>query len=287
MGGTIKQSTIGVNMTIAYNVYSTKDYNKFKHFLSNREVSEKHVEKLISSEGFIESIPYSPIKVTPSLRILDGQHRLEACRRLDIDVHYIIDPTSSQYEIKKFNANMLTWSYTTFIKHYAALHQETYKLILEIMQRENILLVHLNPILDSCAKRSSWKYNYQLKNGTLEFTEKEITTINDICKKLFPALKECIASKGKDLCKPIMTREYLKAFYYFYSEDRTTFNEILQKMKICSHLFPYCGTFESAKQALLQVAKWKTPKTSMKGLNEQHQVKKVSRSRTKVARATA
>ena len=51
----------------------------------NRAINQRQVERLMDSikkHGFIESIP---ILVDPNGYVIDGQHRLEACKRLSIE----------------------------------------------------------------------------------------------------------------------------------------------------------------------------------------------------------
>lgn len=80
-------------------IRETNDINIFKRYPGgNRDINEAHVKKLVKKikrEGWLDT----NITVNPKLEVLDGQHRLEALRRLqatdpkfsDIEVTYIID----------------------------------------------------------------------------------------------------------------------------------------------------------------------------------------------------
>ena len=69
-------------------VYETNDYSQFKFLNNNRDISTKHVNKLIKSMK--EKRLISPILINESGQIIDGQHRFEAQKNLGFPVPYIV-----------------------------------------------------------------------------------------------------------------------------------------------------------------------------------------------------
>ncbi len=70
-------------------IEKTKDYHIFKALNFNREKSKRHVQKLkqiILKENLLH---IHPIVVNHEMEIIDGQHRLQAAKELDLDVFYI------------------------------------------------------------------------------------------------------------------------------------------------------------------------------------------------------
>ena len=71
---------------------TTKDYNKFNLFKLNRKnLHEPTIRKLMESmerTGFVSTITVSKSKISGKFDVYDGQHRLEAAKRLGIEVNY-------------------------------------------------------------------------------------------------------------------------------------------------------------------------------------------------------
>lgn len=71
--------------------HTTSDYSIFKFLRQNREVGRPLVRRLAQSLALSNLLHTNPILVTPQMEIIDGQHRLEACKILKIPVVYAVD----------------------------------------------------------------------------------------------------------------------------------------------------------------------------------------------------
>jgi hypothetical protein len=69
-----------------FEIFETTDYDMFQYINGNRDVKESHVKHLMKS--FEERFLISPISINDRFEILDGQHRVEACRRLGLPVYF-------------------------------------------------------------------------------------------------------------------------------------------------------------------------------------------------------
>ena len=98
-------------------VYSTRNYNLFKEFKRNRCVSKAHVKEL--AESMSRKVLFSPIVVNSSGFVIDGQHRLEACRNLKIPVKYVVMKDYGVDEIMEYNKSLKSWSLEDFVNSYA------------------------------------------------------------------------------------------------------------------------------------------------------------------------
>lgn len=67
-------------------IFHTREYRKFKLIKGNRIVDENHVRALMKSMRNKDLL--IPIAVNSKMEVLDGQHRLEARKRLAYDVPY-------------------------------------------------------------------------------------------------------------------------------------------------------------------------------------------------------
>lgn len=101
-------------------VQSTADYGKFKIMGANRMMKKSHVQQLINSiEERPETIKYNPILVNESMFVIDGQHRLEALKTLQMPVHFIIGKGLTIEDARVMNATMQNWTPMDFAKSYA------------------------------------------------------------------------------------------------------------------------------------------------------------------------
>ena len=71
-------------------VRSTKNYDLFKYLPENRAIHKSHVKKLEDSIRQQNLLSVNPIVLDKNMFILDGQHRLEACKNMDIPVFYTV-----------------------------------------------------------------------------------------------------------------------------------------------------------------------------------------------------
>jgi len=106
---TSHRNTNGFTDPTVTRVYRTRDHAQFGYFEGNRAVIEAHVRNLMESLSE-RQIP-SPIIVDELYRVADGQNRLEACKRLDLPVYYIIVSGLTLEDVKRMNSNTKAWSW--------------------------------------------------------------------------------------------------------------------------------------------------------------------------------
>lgn len=110
----------------------TNDYEKFKKLQGNRAVDEDRVKKIISS---IRNVGYitSPIIVNEKMEVIDGQGRLEALKRLEMPVEYIVHEGIGIEECIEMNVNQTNWNDFDYIKSHADNGNQSYKLIMNLL----------------------------------------------------------------------------------------------------------------------------------------------------------
>jgi hypothetical protein len=96
---------------------STKDYSLFKDICSNREIDSKHVNKLIRAIESNNLLHVNPIIVDDQMRVIDGQHRLEAAKKLKLEIFYIKAGVSRK-DISVLNSNQKNWTGMDYINFY-------------------------------------------------------------------------------------------------------------------------------------------------------------------------
>lgn len=69
-------------------IKSTTDYSLFKKLEGNRDI--KKTNALVASINEMNLTKFCPIIVDEAFRIVDGQHRFDACQRLDLPVYFVV-----------------------------------------------------------------------------------------------------------------------------------------------------------------------------------------------------
>ena len=114
--------------------WRTDNYNKFKRLDGNRGVQELRVKKVtdsIQANGYI----YSPIIVNEFYEVIDGQARLEALRRLNLPVDYIMEKGLRVKDCVALNLYQTKSNLNDFIDSFAELGNTSYKYLKNLMTR--------------------------------------------------------------------------------------------------------------------------------------------------------
>ena len=117
---------------------STTDYDAFKLIGENRKVTKQHMrtlaESIIKTKGNIQ-----PIVVNKKMEVVDGQHRLEACRLAGIAVNYIVIdlPLSKNEMMIELNKNSKNWSTKDYLSNGVDTGIKGYARIADYMKDKN------------------------------------------------------------------------------------------------------------------------------------------------------
>ncbi len=107
-------------------IKQTSDYKIFKYIKGNRIPKEKDINELM--EQIRKSKIVEPICVNEKLEILDGQHRVEVCKRLLLPVNYYILKGGTLDTVHAMNTVRKNWTNTTFAESYASLGKQSYQI---------------------------------------------------------------------------------------------------------------------------------------------------------------
>jgi len=111
-------------------VFETTDYDLFKNVKGNRVVNENWAEKL--AEKMEERHLDDPIRVTSNYKVLDGQHRILACKQLGRPVRFYIVDNGNDLDVTRLNSDRKNWTlegYLNFWHDRPHAHQQDYQLL--------------------------------------------------------------------------------------------------------------------------------------------------------------
>ena len=145
-------------------IFSTTNYDMFKLRVDNRPVDEPNVRLIMKSFEIMGQ--QLPVKVDANHIVQDGQHRLEACRRMDIPVKFIIDEKSelSTKQLALLQSTTKGWSNADYAHSFAQTENgEDYRLYKEFSAQysefghSTILLLLMNFKLSSSVTERNFK----------------------------------------------------------------------------------------------------------------------------------
>jgi hypothetical protein len=159
-----------INKIVNY-VYATRDYTQFKLSDLNREVKEKAVKTLMDSIKI--SGQRQPILVDIDNYVYDGQHRLEACKRLGIAVRFIVDKHIKDEAIQQLNANQKAWTLLNHVEFFCKKGNRDYLALLELKKSTVINITVLAGMLSGYQISSGGHTSDKLKAGEFKVRKYE------------------------------------------------------------------------------------------------------------------
>lgn len=122
-------------MSNPYKISRTSKYDAFKTIKGNRTVRPAHVKKLkLAIQSDPESIKYNPILVNEHLEVIDGQHRLEAIKQLELDVYYVKVDGLKLDDVQILNSVSRNWQPMDYAKAFSTLGNKNYGYYLDVKQ---------------------------------------------------------------------------------------------------------------------------------------------------------
>lgn len=217
-------------MSIAhYNVSEIKkstDYKKFKTLDFQRPVSGQHVYKLMESIKECNLLNANPIIVDKNYYIIDGQHRLAACKQLKTPVYYqVVDVDAEENSNVIININKHeAWTLVNYIDFHANQNNLDYERAINLSKLYNI---PINIIIYLAKKVSGSKATLKIRAGEMKIPEDAeafleiFTNFNLHCKDLLP----------KKYHSVLRSQVWASAHYHCYIILGNRYNHFLDQLK--------------------------------------------------------
>lgn len=158
-------------------IYRTNNHSMFKIDSRNRPVDERHVAKImkkIQKENLLDS---RPITVTNDLVVVDGQHRLEAARNLNLPIYYQIANLRIE-DAPTINSAQQNWDSEDYLKSYSEMGDENYTRLLELSRETNVSPNGLMKLI-ACTKCGGQFYK-KFKDGLFTIEPETIYEVKKI-----------------------------------------------------------------------------------------------------------
>lgn len=163
-------------------IQTTSNYELFKFYPGNRPIDQHNLDNLIFSISEKNLLPERPIIINESFYVLDGQHRLEAAKKLNIPISYIQKSGGGFKDIILLNSNQKNWKLEDYLRLFSdGEKMSEYLLLKEFMNRHNLrlkeaLLIVLGPFKDMTD-------GFKFKKGEFKFSG-NIPFCDDLAEKV-------------------------------------------------------------------------------------------------------
>jgi hypothetical protein len=201
-------------------VMMTNDYDMFETIDGNREVNKIHLRRL--KESIKEKYITVPIIVNEYNQIIDGQHRFQSAKELEMPVYYIKVNGLGLKDVHRLNTNTKNWTADAYLDGYCKLGKEDYIMYRNFKQKYGFGHNETNAIL-TARSRMGGNQNQAFKDGTFKIINYHQAVTN--------AEKICMISKFYDGYK---RRAFVYAMLDLFENPQYNHAEFLNKLSFQS-----------------------------------------------------
>jgi hypothetical protein len=249
--------------SILTQIYTTTNYSMFGFVCGNRNLNNSNLNKIKQSISKKHIKTNAVICIldeydkTKPLKIVDGQHRFEACQSLNIPVSYVIDNDlamdSILNDITLINTASKEWDVSDFMGSEAQKGNQNYILYSSVYGMFSNVFDHeaLYYILNNKPDRETKiKMCHSLfKTGVLSFNETDYNYLLDRLNNL-SQFNQYSEIGGK--------RHYQKALNQLFNTDGFNPGQMLSKLQLRKSNIVKCTSTEGALRQLADIYNWKS-----------------------------
>lgn len=229
----------------------TTNYEMFKKHEHNRMISEGNVLRIMNSIKARNLLEFRPIDVDANMRVIDGQHRLEAAKRLQIPIFYEIKKSLKKEDIVLLNDNSKNWTREDYLNYYVQEGNEEYIKFKRFIERNNLSVAMGLVILGLASAKKERHEPAPFKAGKLKFPdaahEIDAMKILDQSREVVDYISPKLEGNHQYIHGPVFRR----ALYIFLSIGAVEFTTFMEKLayridliRPCSRLVGFVNIFK-------------------------------------------
>lgn len=244
-------------MKVINQVNQTTDYEKFRSLNGNRNVNALHVRRL--QESFAKSYLLSPILVNDKFEIIDGQHRFEAAKKLNLPINFISIPDYGLEQVQLLNTNMKNWKSEDYLQGFCDLKYPEYLRFRNFMRQfptlsfmvcDMLLTDNTNgsesgsskqELISDTNKAGSYTKNL-FKEGVLKIPNYELSVYNG---NLLMQLRDYYEGYNRTV--------FVRAMIMLFKNDNFDFQIFLSKLKLNPTALKPCVTVTDTKLLIEEI----------------------------------
>jgi hypothetical protein len=195
-----------------------------------------------------------PIVVNEKMFIVDGQHRFEACRRLGLPIHYLVQRGAQAQDIIPVQ-NSKKWGLDDFIHFYVAENNLEYIYFAEFRERFSITMFQAMLIVRSFLTNKGKSKMDIFKRGLLKIEDK--FAVEDFSYQFVKTYKSICKSQGVKKCFHLFHECYIAALVKIYKETPAVFKKLIDRLPQYCAMLPICVKIEDCLENLEKIVKKK------------------------------
>jgi len=237
-------------MSVIPTIYRESNLSKFSFIAENRQIYEQHVDELVEAIHQDNRLHLHPIIVQPisdkpgNFIVLDGQHRLLACRKLGTDIFYVVNERPTPRALIDDQISR-SWRPVDYLNYYVSRHIPAYVEFKKIMEEHDLTFQQVFILLHVI----KYKITKPFKSGELVISPKTRDFIHYIS-PYFKIVKNFY--KSLTINRILQRRDFLTALNWFYkSQPLECFTILMNSFKsfICD--FPQKASRETYEKMLI------------------------------------
>lgn len=222
-------------------VHTTKDYHLFSPIDGNRNKNLLHVNKLKKSMS--EHYLFTVIIVNENYEIIDGQHRFDVIKELNLELNYIVCKNYGLNEVHILNQNSKTWNADDYLTGYCNLGYDDYIKYENFKNKYKIGHNEARVLLGGMITKQNIEVFYK---G--DFKIKSLKKAEEMMDKIL-------------LIKPYYEgakrRSFIYAMITILKNEQFVFSEFLKKLKYQSTVLQDCTTTGQYKALIEDIYNYK------------------------------
>lgn len=246
-------------------IIKTSNLDIFKHSDKNRNIIPKHIKCLKESINRNNYLAINPIIVDENFVVLDGQHRLQACKEMGIPIYYIIAHGDSNQIIMELNAVQEKWKLNDFFKFYK--DKPLIKFLLKENKRSGIKINALYFIGVHAQLNTITYQNKDLKKS-LSMVFKNLDRV-----KMDYAFFESFIDYMMDIYLQMNLENdssflffrnttFIKCMYHFFKSEQVNKDYLRKKLVERHRLIPKFSNSRLIRQSLIEIYNYNKPENS-------------------------
>jgi len=233
-------------------ILETSDYSIFQKHAANRNIDKANLHKIINSIKARNLLYLRPIIVNKNFEIIDGQHRLEAAKYLELPVFYQIQPEAVDEDIILLNDNMKRWTIDDYLNYYLSKGNIEYTKLNEFIKRNNIDLSIALVLLGRNGKLS-----INFRSGSFKFPDNIVRINNNLF--MINEVKQFIILKGFGPKLFLQRNAFTKTLISFLNIEGMLFDKFMTKLELNLQWLRPCTSYTDYMNIFKKIYNYKNP----------------------------
>lgn len=258
---------IAIQGGIMEEIFKSKDYEKFVFLPFNRaKINNNLVARLEDSMSKCNMLNSSPIIVSDSMEIIDGQHRFLAAKNLGLPIYYVFSNANPMEALPLLNSIQEKWKTEDFLNLFCSQNNEHYHRFKKFCDsyhlKYNIGLKVLNLLMFDEKKESDYNFkkapNSQVfRTGNFEYPEddKLIKDVMDQVRDIQTYIFQISVSKASF----IKTTKFILAIIKVITSPRFRMEKFREKLALKRHVLKPSTTTWGYEQTLKEIFNYRNP----------------------------